>query len=60
MQVVALVAATLHTEPKVNMKRPPGIRYTGETLIICPTSLTEQWAEEFSSSSNDISVLVSI
>lgn len=59
MQVVALVAATLNVTPPGNMTRPRGIRYTAHTLVVCPPSLTKQWAEEFSNSSSGIKVLVS-
>lgn len=59
MSIVALVAATLKAPLEGNIKRPSGIRYTGETLIVCPPSITKQWAEEFNESSYGISVLVS-
>lgn len=60
MSIVALVAATLNITPHGNMQRPVNIRYTGHTLVVCPPSLTNQWADEFSNSSNGIRVLVSI
>lgn len=59
MSIVALVSATLNVIPS-KMKRPVGIQYTGPTLIVCPASLTQQWSDEFNSSSKGIRVLVSI
>lgn len=58
ISVVALVAATLYDIPKCNMTLPRGIRHKGNTLVICPPNLTNQWAEEFMSSSRCIRVLV--
>uniref|UniRef100_A0A336M6J1 CSON010859 protein n=1 Tax=Culicoides sonorensis TaxID=179676 RepID=A0A336M6J1_CULSO len=58
MAVVALVSATLYKTPRGNLTRPPGVRYTGHTLVICPPSLTVQWADEFLNNSTGIRVLV--
>lgn len=59
MSIVALVRATLNTDPVGNMTRPPGVKYTGGTLVVCPASITSQWADEFNDSSNGIRVYVS-
>lgn len=59
MSVVALVAATLYVSPGP-YKRPPGINYVGPTLVVCPPSIATQWADEFSTSSKGIRVLVSM
>ncbi|XP_063709917.1 transcription termination factor 2-like [Culicoides brevitarsis] len=57
VSIVGLVRATLEQEPK-GMKLPPGIKYMGGTLVVCPPSITQQWADEFSESTNGVSVYV--